>query len=452
MLKLWAAGISVACVLAVARPGEVAAACVGDCDGSGMVTVGELVAGVNIATGAAPLDTCEALDANSDLEVSIDELIRAVGYLLDGCPVTATTAGLAFGAENNRLFAYQGAPGFPHQIVIPSDDDAPGVGRDINGQICFTRGPEDQVRFIAGEDTNQGPLHSTAGWGLFELGGAFPNFTWQQIGKIQPTYQPVPEGGDEPENYGCGFLSDGRLLTTDVGSQAAGGGTGQLVIYFPPLYPEQSTLLQVGHRHRDGAADRRRRPGPSVRRVGTHDRSQPGRSVALHRTVPDVRYRRRRVRANRRYGRSRWSARDGSPRNASSQATAISRPRVAVALLPGGGFYIASVVNGVIAEYDADGQFVRRILSPPRPGIPAETGNPIGLGLASDGTLYFSDIGLQLYPGGGIGPGDNLGTVRRIRFVDGVPQPPEIMNQGLNFPDGMGILERAVPTATGIQR
>ena len=116
-----------------------------------------------------------------------------------------------------------------------------------------------------------------------------------------------------------------------------------------------------------------------------------------------------------------------------------------VVLLPGGGFYVASVVNGVIAEYDADGKFVRRILSPPRPGVPAETGNPIGLGLASDGTLYFSDIGLQLYPGGGIGPGDNLGTVRRIRFVNGVPQPPEIMNQGLNFPDGMGILERPCP-------
>ena len=79
MLKLWAAGISVACVLALGRPGEVGAACVGDCDDSGMVTVGELVAGVNIAIGAASLDTCEALDANVDLEVSIDELIRAVG-------------------------------------------------------------------------------------------------------------------------------------------------------------------------------------------------------------------------------------------------------------------------------------------------------------------------------------------------------------------------------------
>jgi hypothetical protein len=112
-----------------------------------------------------------------------------------------------------------------------------------------------------------------------------------------------------------------------------------------------------------------------------------------------------------------------------------------IALIPGGGAYVASVLNGVIAEYDANFAFVRRVLSPPEPGIPSPTGNPIGLGLASDGTLYFADIGLQLYPGGGIGPGDNLGTVRRLRFVDGVPQPPEIMNQGLNFPDGIGILE-----------
>jgi hypothetical protein len=112
---------------------------------------------------------------------------------------------------------------------------------------------------------------------------------------------------------------------------------------------------------------------------------------------------------------------------------------------PDGGFYVASVLNGVIAEYDAEFRFVRRVLSPPRPGLPTPTGNPLGLGLASDGTLYFADIGLQLRAGGGIGPGRNLGKVRRIRFVDGVPQPPEIMDEGLNFPDGIGVLEESAP-------
>ena len=444
MLKLWGAGITVACVLAWGRPGAATAACVGDCDDSGMVTVGELVGAVNIALGNAAADTCEAVDANGDLEVSIDEIVRAVSYLLEGCPVTATTAGIAFGAENNRLFAYQGAPGFPHQIVIPSDNDAPGEGRDINGQICFTRGPEGQTRFIAGEDTNQGPLHSTAGWGLFELSGAFPNFTWEQIGKIQPTYQPVPQGGDEPENYGCGFLSDGRLVTTDVGSQAAGAGTGQLVIYFPPLYPDNpkyckldigiATAQQIAVDAQDHvyvASSRTTIPSPAGiwRYTGpfpTSDTEEGGCGRVDGTGAPLV--------SEGRITKERFIPSDGN----------VQTPG-GVVLIPGGGFYVASVINGVIAEYDADGKFVRRVMSPPRPGIPSETGNPIGLGLASDGTLYFSDIGLQLYPGGGIGPGGGLGTVRRLRFVDGVPQAPEIMNQGLNFPDGMGVLEVPVP-------
>ena len=41
----------------------------------------------------------------------------------------------------------------------------------------------------------------------------------KQIGKLMPTYQ---GSLDNAENYGCGFLPDGRILTTDVGNQASG--------------------------------------------------------------------------------------------------------------------------------------------------------------------------------------------------------------------------------------
>jgi hypothetical protein len=325
-------------------------------------------------------------------------------------------------------------------VVIPSDADAPGEGRDINGQICFTRGPQGQIRFIAGEDTNQGPLHATAGWGLFELGGTFPNFVWQELNHLQPTYQPVPDGGDEPENYGCGFLSDGRLLTTDVGSQAAGAGTGQLIIWFPPLdsgSPRYCKLdVGIATAQQIAIDDQDRVYVASSRNTG----ASPAGVWRYSGPLPTS-----------------DSAEGGCGRSDGTGAPLVSEGQITkeriipsdgniptpggVVLIPGGGFYVASVVNGVIAEYDAAGHFVRRILSPPRPGIPSPTGNPIGLGLASDGTLYFADIGLQLYPGGGIGPGNNLGTVRRVRFVDGQPQPPEIMNEGLDFPDGIGVLE-----------
>jgi hypothetical protein len=436
MLKLWAAGMIIIAVLGAGGSMVLAdgSVCVGDCDVSGSVTVDDLVKGVNVALGTVELEVCPALDASGDGEVSIDELIQAVARALDGCPVFVATAGTVFGAEANRLHAYQGVAGFPRQTVIPSDNDAPGEGRDINGQICFTRGPDNQLRFIAGEDTGQGPSHATAGWGLFNLDGSFPDFAWEQIGKMTPTYQ----DGDEAENYGCGFLPDGRLLTTDVGNQAAGPGTGQLIVWFPPLDAEDvryckldigigtaqqiavdGEVVYVASSRASGAN------GTGIYRYTgafpTSDTADGGCGLTDPTGAPMV--------DAGRVTKERFIPGDGN----------IQTPG-GIVRIPGGGFYIASVINGVIAEYDADGTFVRRVLSPPRPGVPAVTGNPIGLGLASDGTLYFADIGLAL-GGGGIGPGRNLGTVRRIRFVAGTPQPPEIMNQGLNFPDGIGVIE-----------
>jgi subtilisin family serine protease len=54
----------------------------GDCNGDGRVTIDELVAGVRIALGAAPLATCAALDGDADGAITIAELIAAVGLAL----------------------------------------------------------------------------------------------------------------------------------------------------------------------------------------------------------------------------------------------------------------------------------------------------------------------------------------------------------------------------------
>jgi len=438
MLKLWAAGIigiASALVIAAKPVRGLDEACVGDCDGSGLVTVDKVVKAVNIALDSAAVDTCSAADANGDLRVTIDELVRAVTNTLNGCPVTAVTAGLVFSGEDNRLHAYYPGPGFPLQTVIPSHADDPAKGRDINGQICFTRGPEGQLRFIAGEDTNQGQSHLGAGWGLIELSGAFPNFDFVQLNHLQPGYQP----GEEAENYGCGFLSDGRLVTSDVGNQASGGGTGQLIIWFPPfdginakfckLDTAIATAGQIGIDEQDhiyvssarttqgGKAGIYRYSG----NLPTSDTADGG--CARTDVVDDP------LVSEGRVTKELFIPGDGN----------IPTPGGLV-IIPDGGFYIASVLNGVIAEYGADGKFKRRVLSPrPGGGLPTPTGNPFGLGLASDGTLYFADIGLTL--NGNIGPGQDLGKVRRIRFVNNQPQAPEIMDSTLNFPDGIGILE-----------
>ncbi len=65
-------------------PGEIA--CVGDCNGNGVVAINELVRGVNIALGSAPLDICPSFDRNGDGSVSISELVAAVNNALTGCP------------------------------------------------------------------------------------------------------------------------------------------------------------------------------------------------------------------------------------------------------------------------------------------------------------------------------------------------------------------------------
>jgi hypothetical protein len=60
-------------------------ACAGDCNGDGMVTVNELILGVNIALGTQPASVCTAIDTNGDGMVTINELIAAVTRALNGC-------------------------------------------------------------------------------------------------------------------------------------------------------------------------------------------------------------------------------------------------------------------------------------------------------------------------------------------------------------------------------
>jgi hypothetical protein len=60
-------------------------ACLGDCNDDGVVTVDELITGVNIALGTLELDVCGEFDGNADATVTVDELITAVNNALTGC-------------------------------------------------------------------------------------------------------------------------------------------------------------------------------------------------------------------------------------------------------------------------------------------------------------------------------------------------------------------------------
>ena len=59
--------------------------CVGDCGSDGQVSVSDIIAGVTIAIGTAPLEACPASDTDEDGQVTINDLIVAVSRALSGC-------------------------------------------------------------------------------------------------------------------------------------------------------------------------------------------------------------------------------------------------------------------------------------------------------------------------------------------------------------------------------
>jgi hypothetical protein len=50
-----------------------------------MVSVADLIVGVNIALGNQPVDNCPAFDVGGDGLVTIGELIQGVNNALNGC-------------------------------------------------------------------------------------------------------------------------------------------------------------------------------------------------------------------------------------------------------------------------------------------------------------------------------------------------------------------------------
>jgi hypothetical protein len=50
-----------------------------------MVTIDELVIGVNIALDIQPLDRCPSFDLSGDGQVSVNELVQGVNHALKGC-------------------------------------------------------------------------------------------------------------------------------------------------------------------------------------------------------------------------------------------------------------------------------------------------------------------------------------------------------------------------------
>jgi len=112
------AALLFAFVLAASSAARAQGACPGDCNGDGMVSVNELIRGVNINLGAIDVSECEAFDTNSDGSVSISELVSAVNAALAGCDSNGTPSY----AEVQAIFDLSCAFAGCHGGAVPASE------------------------------------------------------------------------------------------------------------------------------------------------------------------------------------------------------------------------------------------------------------------------------------------------------------------------------------------
>ena len=68
---------------------------------------------------------------------------------------------------------------------------------------------------------------------IFELSGdQVGSLSAVQVGKLVPTYQGVDS---IPDPYGCSFLRDGRLVTSDIGMLRSGRRRGSMRAWWSAL-------------------------------------------------------------------------------------------------------------------------------------------------------------------------------------------------------------------------
>lgn len=149
------ARIAIAFVL-LGATSAVAQLCDGDCANDGAVTVDEIVTGVNLALGAAPLAQCNPFDRDGNGVVTVDEIIVAITNALVGCP--------ALPAQSLRGVAATGAP--------------------LVGQVCAVGGNGAEVGCSATATDGSYRIDTTGASGPFLVqanptaGGGDPQFSW----------------------------------------------------------------------------------------------------------------------------------------------------------------------------------------------------------------------------------------------------------------------------------
>ncbi|MCH2173608.1 hypothetical protein MK489_22765 [Myxococcota bacterium] len=305
-------------------------------------------------------------------------------------------------------------------VLIERASLDPENGRDINGMVCAR--PGTHGGFVAGEDTGQ-PARP-AGWGIFRADGT-------QVGKLV-----AGAGSRVPEPHGCAFDREGRLFTSEVGDPGFSASNGQLILWFPPYEgfgPPRYCKLATDIGTAGGIAiDTQGRvyvassSGREILRFSPPFPTGPDAEHGCGRTDP--------------YG-------DPLATHVQREPFTGARWKHGLVTYSGlafghkGHLYASSVLTGRIAEFSPDGKLVRMLVEPTSWLPPHPTGTPQGLAVDSRGDLYYADLDI-VWEAWMPGPSSN-GRIWRIRFDEtGQPSRPEVVLEGLAYPDGLGIIFR----------
>jgi len=98
--------------------------CAGDCNDDETVTVDELIRGVNLALGLLPVPHCPAFDLDGTGEISVNELIVAVNAALVGCAGAATPTATPTATRSPDATSTAG-PGLDLQVSWPAVVEPP---------------------------------------------------------------------------------------------------------------------------------------------------------------------------------------------------------------------------------------------------------------------------------------------------------------------------------------
>lgn len=425
----------------------------------GPISSGPAIVGdsLYVGSGTSSSDACaKELPINEQCQQFFDEAVGATGgvhaFELALAGDAAGVDARLLNGQGNQLDAYDLSQDPPqYDVFIPN---AGNGGKDINAQICQFPAPHDRY-ILVGEDTDQ-DQGVPQGWGVFDLE------TKRQVGKLIADYGDI-QPPKVPDQYGCAFETDGagsitRIFVSQVGTGSFTADDAQFIVF----YASSPALDAVFGRRTaeqvcpggDCSALTKQNSDWCILDDGIHTAGglamDGAGNVYMAQTAPSAPPQTPAPGRVLRY-RGPFPPDDEhcfrvAPETFIQDFQTATPGAIVPALdengVPTGNWYVSSVIfPPVVNEYDESGAFVRNVLPP---GF----GTPFGLAVDSAGTLYAADLGITLNPEQlltapdtlGLGPADGEGSVLRIRFRNGLPLPPDVLKDELNFPDGLGIV------------